>query len=79
MTNAQTERYYRAVLTVAKLETAQAKQDLAFSKVIENGDGIDYFAAKITDIARIVSAFEKALLTPSEALKLILDAGNCAC
>ena len=76
MTTAQADRYHRSVLTIAKLETAQAKQDLAFSKHVGNDDGIRYFTTRIDRIAHAVSVLERGYITPSEALREILDAGD---
>lgn len=72
MTTKQAEQYYRTLKTIAKLETVQAKQDLAFSKHIGNGDGVDFFTARITQIARAVDLAENGYITASESLKMIL-------
>ena len=76
MTTKQAEQYYRALKTIAKLETVQAKQDLAFSKHIGNGDGVDFFTARITQIARAVDLAENGYITADPAGMIVLtDAG----
>ena len=76
MTEQQYNRYFRAIHSIAKLEIDISKTERKNARALGWRDAEAYHTRRIAEIERIRSVYERGAITPAEAMKMILEAGN---